>query len=293
MEEIIYEISQKTLDELKKAGKLPFPFYYKEVFVNIAYDKGILNNLNPKILCLEPQVQEELFQKTHETLFHITKTSKDIKDSSKEIIEEIESTDSEEIKETILKFGVDLINKINKMEEKIQELEAELDKAYKELLIDPLTKVYNRKAFEKDLNKILTHGKNKDLDLILTIIDADNFKTINDTYGHLVGDFVLIKLAQFMKSLIRKTDKVYRIGGDEFIIVFNRSTLQNAQKIIERIINKISRTSLKYKDHIIKVTISVGIAAHKKGDTIESLLKRADKALYRVKSSNKNGYNTY
>jgi len=179
------------------------------------------------------------------------------------------------------------------MEEKIYELESELDKAYKELLIDPLTKVYNRKAFEKDLNKILTHGKSKDLDLIVAIIDVDDFKKINDTYGHLVGDFVLIKLAQFMKSLIRNTDKVYRIGGDEFIIVFNRSTLQNAQKSIERIISKISRTSLKYKDHIIKVTISVGIAAHKKGDTIESLLKRADKALYKVKSNNKNGYNTY
>jgi len=272
---------------------LPFPFYYKEVFVKIAYDKGVLESLNPKLLCLEPQIQEELFQKTQETLFNINQTSKDIKNSSKEIIEEIDSIDLEEIKETILKFGVDLINKISKMEEKIYELESELDKAYKELLIDPLTKVYNRKAFEKDLNKILTHGKSKDLDLIVAIIDVDDFKNINDTYGHLVGDFVLIKLAQFMKSLIRNTDKVYRIGGDEFIIVFNRSTLQNAQKSIERIISKISRTSLKYKDHIIKVTISVGIAAHKKGDTIESLLKRADKALYKVKSNNKNGYNTY
>ena len=293
MEEIIKQISKKTLEDLEKAQKPPFPLYYKEVFDKIAYDEKIIDNLNPKLLCLQPTLSELILQKTEETLKEISTTSKDIKEDSKQIVEEIETTDTDEIKELVLEFSVELIKKINKMEEKIASLEAELDKAYKELLIDPLTKVYNRKALEKDLAEILQKGKEKDLDLIVALIDIDDFKTINDNYGHLVGDFVLVKLAQIMKSLIRKTDKIYRYGGDEFVIVFNRSTLLNAQKSIERIINKISKTALKYKDNIIKVTISAGLAQHKKGDTIESLLKRADEALYRVKTNNKNGYNTY
>ena len=293
MEEIILKISKKTLDELKRAGKLPFPLYYKEVFNKIAYDENIIDNLNPKLLCLSPSINEILIEKTHETLSHINSTSKEIKNHSQEIIEEINETAADEIKESVIRFSADLIDKINKMEEKISELESELNKAYKELLIDPLTRVYNRKALEKDLKEVLGKGKERDLDLIIAIVDIDDFKLINDKYGHLVGDFVLVKLAQIMKSLIRKTDKVYRYGGDEFVIVFNRSTLLNAQKSIERIVNKISKTALKYKDNLIKVTISVGIAAHKKGDTIESLIKRADEALYRMKSKGKNGYNTY
>jgi diguanylate cyclase len=293
MEEIINEISKETLEELKKAGKLPFPLYYKEVFNKIAYDRKIIDSLNPKLLELNKSFDEELLEKTHETLTHINETSKEIKNSSKEIVEEIEETSPDEVKEMIIKYSADLIGKITKMEEKIRSLEGELDKAYKELLIDPLTKVYNRKALEKDLKEILEKGKDRDLDLIVAMIDIDDFKRINDEYGHLVGDFVLIKIAQIIKSMIRKTDKLYRYGGDEFIIVFNRSVLINAERSIERIIEKINRTALKYKDHLIKVTISVGIAEHRKGDTLETLIKKADDALYRVKSAEKNGYNIY
>jgi diguanylate cyclase len=278
---------------LKKADKLPFPLYYKEVFNKIAYDKNIIDSLNPKLLLLNKTLDEKLIEKTQETMAHINEASKEIKSSTQEIVEEIEETDAEEVKEIVIKYSADLINKINKMEHKIRELESELDKAYKELLIDPLTKVYNRKALEKDLKELLKYGKDKDLDLIVAIVDVDDFKHINDRYGHLVGDFVLVKLAQIMKSMIRNTDKIYRYGGDEFIIVFNRATLISAEKSIERIIHKISRTALKYKDELIKVTISVGIAEHRKGDTIETLIKKADDALYRVKSSDKNGYNTY
>ncbi len=293
MEELILKISQKTLKELEKAKKLPFPLYYKEVFNKIAYDEGIIDNLNPKLLCLEPSIHEIFLEKTHEALNHINHTSKEIKNHSKEIIEEINEVSADEIKEMVIKFSAELIDKITKMEEKINELEKELEKAYKELLIDPLTRVFNRKALEKDLKEILKKGKDKDLDLVVAIVDIDNFKQINASYGHLIGDFVLVKLAQIIKALVRKTDRIYRYGGDEFIIVFNRSTLLNAQKSIERIINKISKTTLKYKDNLIKITVSAGIATHKRGDNIEDIIKRADEALYKVKIKSKNGYNTY
>jgi len=121
------------------------------------------------------------------------------------------------------------------------------------------------------------------LDLVVAFLDMDNFKEINDNFGHLVGDFVLIKFAKMLKSLTRSTDRVYRYGGDEFVIVFNRTNLDSAIKIIERIIEKIRKTKLKYKDYLIEFTISVGLTAHKKGDSVDSLLKRADDALYEAK----------
>ncbi|WP_457564709.1 GGDEF domain-containing protein [Caminibacter sp.] len=293
MEELVKEIFNKTVNDLQKAGKLPFPLYYKEVFNRVAYDMNVIDELNPKLLCLQPSLNEIIMEKTQKTLEHISNTSKNLKNNSQMIIEEIEEASPDEIKEEVIRFSVDLIEQINKMENKIQELENELQKAYEELHMDPLTKVYNRKALEKDLKEILEKGKEKDLDLVLAIVDIDDFKSINDKFGHLVGDFVLIKLTQIMKNLLRKSDKIYRFGGDEFIIVFNRSTLLNAQKSIERIVSKISKTALKYKDNLIKITISVGIAQHQKGDTLDSLIKKADEALYEVKKNNKNGYNTF
>ncbi|WP_457561763.1 GGDEF domain-containing protein [Caminibacter pacificus] len=289
MEELIKEIANKTMQDLEKAKKPPYPLYYRDVFNAIANEKGILNQLNPKLLCIAPTLDEIILAKTSETISEISIHTKDIKNDSREIIDEVNVADADEIKEMVIKFSANLIEKVNQMEERIQELQSELDKAYKELLIDPLTKVYNRKALEKDLGEILEKGKDRNLDLVIAIVDIDNFKMVNDKYGHLVGDFVLIKLADTMKSLIRKSDKIYRYGGDEFIIVFNRSTLENAEKSIERIIYKIYRTTLKYKENYIKITISAGITQHRAGDTIESIIKRADEALYKAKVE-KNGY---
>ncbi len=283
MEELINDISQKTLEELKKAKKPPYPLYYKEIFNYIASDMHIVDQLNPKLLCENPTFDEKLVSMTKTAIEDVHHKTKIIKNSSKEIIEEIQEVDPEDLKSNIIKFSAFLLQNIEEMEHKIKELESELDKAYKELLIDPLTKAYNRKALERDLIEILEKGKEKDLDLCIAMIDIDNFKVINDTYGHLVGDYILIKFVQIMRSLIRSSDKIYRYGGDEFIIIFNRSNILNARKSIERILNKIVKTKLKYKDYIINLTVSSGITCHKKGDDVDSILNRADEALYEAK----------
>jgi len=289
MEELIKKISQNTLNELEKSKKSPFPLYYKEVFDLLVKEEEILEELNPKLLCLEPDFNEKLMEKTKNIVEHMQETSNSIKSSSKEVIEEINAATPAEIKETVIKFSSFLINSLNEMENKIKSLESELDEAYKELLIDPLTKAYNRKALDEKLSEILKKGQNKKLDLCVAIVDMDDFKEINDTYGHLVGDFVLIKLVQIIKKLIRTSDNVFRYGGDEFIIVFNRANINIAVKSVERILNKIRNTKLKYKDDFIKVTISVGITEHHIKDNIETIIKRADEALYKAKKE-KNSY---
>ena len=281
MEELIKKISTKSLEELEKAQKAPFPFYYKEVFDSIAKEEGVLKELNPKLLCLEPDFNEKLIEKTHNTVKDVKQTSTSIKNSSEDMLEVINIVNAEELKQKVKNFSSTLIENVNKMSDRINELEKELDKAYKDLLIDPLTKAYNRKALDKKLKEILQKGKNKKLDLCVAVIDVDDFKTINDTYGHLIGDFVLIKLVQIIKKLIRTSDNIFRYGGDEF----NRINIDTAGKSVERILNKVRKTKLKYKDYIIENSISIGLTPHHKGDSMETIIKRADEALYMAKKA--------
>jgi len=289
MEEIIEKISEETIAELKKAQKPAYPLYYKEVFVNIIKEQGFLEQINPKLLCMDPSISERLLEKTSQTIKNIEETSKSIKDESIELVEQIEPIEADEIKNIVIQYSSKLINQISNMQQKINELENELEKAYQEILIDPLTKAYNRKAFDKDLEKLLEVGKNKTLDMALAIVDLDDFKKINDTYGHLVGDFVLKKLVSIIKKLIRQEDKIYRIGGDEFVIIFNRVNIKTVERIVDRIVNTIKKTKLKYKDDLIDISVSIGVTMHRQGDARESIIKRADDALYESKKT-KNRY---
>jgi diguanylate cyclase (GGDEF)-like protein len=284
MEELIAKISENVLDELKKANKPPYPLYYKNVFVSLVKMQGIFEELNPKLMCMDPEIDEMLLAKTFKTIKEVSNVSKEIKQDSENLIEEMTPLQIDEIKEIIMQFSAGLLQKISKLEQTVHSLQSELDKAYQELLIDILTKVYNRKALTKDLNEILKKGKDRDLDMIIAVIDLDKFKEINDKYGHLVGDFVLIKITEIIKKIIRKEHQIYRYGGDEFVIIFNRMNMDQVKSIIQRILNKIESTLLKYKDDLIKVTISIGLTRHKKGDTFEEIIKRADNALYQAKT---------
>ena len=283
MEELIKRISENSLKELEKANKAPFPFYYKEVFDTLAKEEGVLEKLNPRLLCIEPDFNEKLMEETKHTIKNVQTTSNSIKNSSEDMLDIIDKVDAEELKKTVSDFSSLLILRLNKMGKKINNLESELDKAYRELLIDPLTKAYNRKALNEKLSEILKLGQKRKLDLCVAVLDMDDFKKINDTYGHLVGDFVLIKLVQIIKSLIRSSDNIFRYGGDEFVIVFNRVNIDTAVKSLERILNKIRKTKLKYKEYIISTSISIGITDHHIGDNIENIIKRADEALYSSK----------
>ncbi len=289
MEETVLQISKKAFDELKKVHKPPYPLYYKNVFISLAKQKGVFEELNPKIMCVEPDINETLLNHTVKTIKEVSNVSKEIKQDSENLIEEVAPMQIDELKETIMQFSAGLLQKINRLEETVHSLESELDKAYKELLIDPLTKTLNRKALNNDLNTILEKGKDKELDLVIAIIDLDYFKEINDKFGHLVGDFVLIKIAEMIKKMIRKENKIYRYGGDEFVIIFNRMSLIQVENIIYRIIKKLESTLLKYKDDLIKVTVSIGVTKHKKGDGFDEIIKRADQALYKAKV-NRNGF---
>jgi len=153
---------------------------------------------------------------------------------------------------------------------------------------DVLTGLPNRRSFHQQLTQLLLLKERNSNNLSVLFIDIDNFKYVNDTKGHDIGDQVLKSLAKILHSNVRKSDFVARWGGEEFVIVLIDSDINQAQVIAEQLrVNVASSNDLsKFID--LQISISLGVTAITDGDTIDSILKRADNALYEAKSQGKN-----
>lgn len=150
-------------------------------------------------------------------------------------------------------------------------------------LYDRLTGVYNRYALEEFLKKEVAKTCRYKMPLSLLFIDVDNFKQINDTYGHQTGDRVLKHLARLFKNNIRKTDILGRWGGEEFLLIMPSGT--SAVAVAEKLRRIVEETVF---DGKIKITVSIGITTCREGDTVDTILRKVDTALYKAKSEGKN-----
>ena len=178
------------------------------------------------------------------------------------------------------------------LEAHIQNLNTELDAAQKEMSIDSLTAVYNRLTFDQRIEALRQQCQNTGDAFALMIFDVDHFKQINDTHGHPVGDRLLTTVAQNAKQSLRPDDFVARYGGDEFVIVLRCESIVDARRVLERFRVTVSQGFLYKaddgKDQQVMATISGGIAFLRESDTVESLIRRADKALYLAKDRGRN-----
>ena len=160
----------------------------------------------------------------------------------------------------------------------------------KDVNIDDLTQVYNRRYLEIYFKSLIKQLQNNEKVSIICIIDIDNFKQLNDTWGHITGDEILKSIASILKNNIRSSDFIARIGGEEFIIILHHLTKLEAKSVIEKLSKNILET--KFSDYAktktIKCTISAGIADINPDDTLAEAVNRADKNLYKAKSSGKN-----
>jgi diguanylate cyclase (GGDEF)-like protein len=172
---------------------------------------------------------------------------------------------------------------ITQLTDKVSELETTSN-------LDGLTQVFNRRALDNFISEICKKGKLRH-DLHLLLLDIDDFKVVNDKYGHIAGDKILIFIANLLRKTLRDGDKLFRYGGEEFIIVLNRIDTRTAKLIARRILDLISHNKLFYKGESLKVTMSIGLTKYVEGDTPESLISRADKALYESKHNGKNQFN--
>ena len=167
---------------------------------------------------------------------------------------------------------------ITKLKEKHAETE---NKAY----IDGLTKVYNRNKFDEILRDEIISVKRYKHKLSMAIIDIDKFKDFNDTYGHLIGDEVLIMMAQNVNNNVRAVDTFARWGGEEFVILFKETSIENASRVSQKI-----KSNIENLRHPVagNITASFGLSEYKEGDTAESLFKRCDEAVYLAKENGRN-----
>lgn len=155
--------------------------------------------------------------------------------------------------------------------------------------IDSLTSLHNRRWLEEMYNRELKRSHAGDFRLCAFMIDIDFFKKVNDTYGHLIGDTVLIEVAATLNQSLRPSDMPVRFGGEEFSVFLPGTTTENAKIIAERIRANVESKEILLPDGtIIKVTVSIGFAEREKNDTVETLIEKADKALYQAKQNNRN-----
>lgn len=180
----------------------------------------------------------------------------------------------------------------------IKKLLAEIKRLNFLAYYDELTKVYNRRGFLENSNKIFKAVvyKRRELEkrigykipLSIIFIDVDNFKKINDKYGHNIGDKVLMKVAKTLKSRLRDYDIIGRLGGEEFVIALIGCDLNSAQKIAEDLRQKIEKIKIKTKKGIFNITASFGVVTYDNEKNLQELINKADKAMYKAKKEGKN-----
>lgn len=180
---------------------------------------------------------------------------------------------------------------IQMLEERIAMLEEQAQR-------DALTGLYNRVYLKHKLDLEFAHARRDEGSLSLAFVDVDHFKHVNDTYGHAVGDQVLITMAHRLLSTIRQTDTVARYGGEEFIVLLEDTDIDDAKVVLERMLASVRDTPFEVHDGIsVPITFSVGIAAVMPGGPVfnspNELLDAADRALYRIKSTERGQISLY
>ena len=174
--------------------------------------------------------------------------------------------------------------------ERTEELRLQNEHLEQIAITDPLTKIYNRRYFFELARKEIARALRYQNPLSVVLLDADHFKDMNDNYGHLIGDQILINLAELCRRNIRSLDIMARFGGEEFVILMPEVDCLAAQKSAERLRKIVEETSLIAGGFDVKITISLGVACWNGDGELDfnALLARADRALYQSKEDGRN-----
>jgi len=326
----ISQYAKTALDLLKRGKVPPFPKYFDLLFsyatganptlnarVNDLYERGIVPNTE-----LVETLYQEFFRST-EIEERMSQASEKISASLDEVhsvigsaqgtadnysgLLESASSDLESApNQTALKSltgtllsetrkmqetNSELENRLNDTKKDVSRLQEELDRTRRDSMLDPLTRLSNRQAFDLGIASAIEDTKKNNEPLSLLMMDIDHFKLFNDTYGHQTGDQVLQLVAKTIQKSIRSTDFVARYGGEEFIAFLPLTKLSGALKIAEALRKAVYARKLVKRstnEKLGNITISVGIASLHPEDTASSLIGRADRCLYAAKRTGRN-----
>lgn len=177
---------------------------------------------------------------------------------------------------------------IGRLEKETAVLRKRIKKESRQAQMDPLTGINNRLAYDEWIEKEYKRWQRYPYGLVMIVWDVDNFKSVNDTYGHQAGDKVLRVIASMMSGLIRETDFIARYGGEEFVMLLPETTLDDAITLVEKIRSNIEHAEFHHNNKQVEVTISGGVSQFGEGDDPDAVFTRADRALYQAKAKGKN-----
>ncbi len=176
---------------------------------------------------------------------------------------------------------VTLINEVNVRVQRMQDLRSLMVK-------DSLTGLFNHTFIQRFLDATFANAVRTKQPCCVVMIDVDHFKKVNDTYGHPMGDQVLIAISRLLRQSVREGDAVGRYGGEEFVMVLNNLTKETAFKIVDKIRSAFSQLKFEHNDNVFNCTFSAGISMSSENETTLDLMEDADQALYRSKQSGRN-----
>jgi len=176
---------------------------------------------------------------------------------------------------------VTLINEVNVRVQRMHDLEALMVR-------DSLTGLFNHTFMQRYLEKAMANSRRTQKGCCVVMVDIDKFKVINDTYGHQKGDEVIITISRLLRQKVRESDAVGRYGGEEFIMVLNQTTKEQAFRIVDKIRNDFSKLKFEHDEHIFQCSFSAGVSQAMEHQTAAELLECSDQALYQSKNNGRN-----
>ncbi len=197
-----------------------------------------------------------------------------------------EHRESDEARQHQLEEQLERLNqRVREMEKEGESLRQRLREKHEQAVRDPLTGLYNRLAYDERIVQEFARAKRYKQPLSLAVLDIDRFKRINDSYGHKAGDKALKIIADRVRNNLRETDFLARYGGEEFAIIMPETCLSDGLVAVEKLRKDVSQSQFHYQGTGVAITVSVGLAEVREGDSPETLFQHADRALYRAKDS--------
>jgi diguanylate cyclase len=300
----VTEVVCNSLRNLIQKGLLPWPDIYATEFWHVVYANGydeiILEKTKPS--AVPSQMVEGFLEQTDQILDGVKDTVGSFASNAKEQVNSI--TVSLKSLEQKVQYDQKLKGEIKQIQEHNEVLSTHIAQAEKELMehacfikglqkklrTDHLTGLNNRIALETDLKKEIAKSRRYQFPLSIIMIDLDRFKDVNDYYGYQIGNNVLQKLADILRNTVREVDGIYRYGGENFVILIPHTNCQNGMTLAERLRIRMVRHvfTVKRRGHRLKIKASLGVTELDLEDTVDSLVIRTHRALYKAKTSGRN-----